>query len=93
MTSKRIPEDVPRLWARMLQNSVGVTNSVTAVEIEFKLDTSGLQKPLESTLNSMVRHELAEQQIEVVPKMNTSGERPRLIRTYQVSVDSLERLL
>jgi hypothetical protein len=93
MLDENIPENARRLWLRMLQNWVGVTSSLTAVEIELKLNTRGFRQPLETTLNSMVAHGLAEKQVELVPKADSTGERRRVIRTYQISGDSVERVL
>jgi hypothetical protein len=93
MLDENIPENARRLWLRMLQNWVGVTSSLTAVEIELKLNTRGFRQPLETTLNSMVAHGLAEEQVELVPKADSTGERRRVIRTYQISGDSVERVL
>jgi len=93
MVEENIPEDTQQLWTRMVQNWIGVTRSLTAIEIEFKLNARGFQRPLETTLNSMVVHGLAEKHIEVVPATDCTGERRRVIRTYQISSDSLEEVL
>lgn len=93
MVNENIPESVQRLWIQMLQNWVGVTSPLTPTEIELKLNTCGFQQPLETTLNAMVMHGLAEEQVEIVPETDSTSERRRVVRTYQISADSLEKVL
>lgn len=90
MVDNNAPRDVRVLYVRMLQESVGVTEPATPVEIAYELGTVDVHEPIETVLHSMVGHGLARDSIEVVPNQNHRPRELRLIKEYQLSRTSLE---
>lgn len=88
-----VPHDVKDLCVRMWQNDVGITESVTPLEIKYALGETEFREPIETVLQSMVVNGLVEVHREVVCNRNSSDGELRLVRSYRLSPNSLERLL
>lgn len=88
-----IPHDTQLLYVKMLQNKTAIAEPATPIEIKYGLETSDFQEPIQIVLQSMVMHDLAEKQIEVVPISDSPGREIRLIESYQVSLSALENLI
>jgi len=90
---ENIAHEAKKLYLEMAQNDVGVTESATALEIKYALRGTEFRRPVEPVLRSMVGHGLVEERREVVNSRNSTAEEMRLIRSYQIAPNSLERLL
>lgn len=88
-----IPHDIQLLYVKMLQNKTAIAEPATPIKIKYDLETSDFQEPIQIVLQSMVMHDLAEKQIEVVPISDSLGREIRLIESYQVSLSALENLI
>lgn len=88
-----IPDDTLGLYVKMWQENLGITESVTPLEIEHALGTNVVRGSLEVALQLLCSHELAEEHRIVVRCHEPSKRDTRLIRTYQIRPETLPELL
>lgn len=76
----------------MRQSDVGVSKPKIPLEIEYALGATEIQQPTETVLQAMVANGLAEEHSEVICSQNAEGRELRLVRSYQLTPNLLEKL-